>query len=210
MKANLYSHTGVAQGAVDLNATVFGVEPNQHVIWLDVRSIQANGRQGTHKSKERADVAYSTRKLYRQKGTGNARAGSAKSPVRVGGGTIFGPRPHKYNVGVNKKVKDLARRSALSYKAAENSVVVLEDFPMEAPSTKFVVNLLKGLELADKKVLFLTGENEVENIYKSARNIRKVNTRRAIHASTFDILNCHTIVVMKSGLEALTKQLGGV
>jgi large subunit ribosomal protein L4 len=209
MKANLYSHTGAEQGAVDLNAAVFGIEPNQHVIWLDVRSIQANGRQGTHKSKERADVAYSTRKLYRQKGTGNARAGSAKSPVRVGGGTIFGPRPHKYSVGVNKKVKDLARRSALSHKAAESSVVVVEDFAMDAPSTKFVVGLLAGLGLADKKVLILTGEGDATNIYKSARNIRKVNIRSAVHASTFDILNCHTIVVMKSGLEALTKQLGG-
>lgn len=209
MKANLYSHTGAEQGAVDLNAAVFGIEPNQHVIWLDVRSIQANGRQGTHKAKERSEVAYSTRKLYRQKGTGNARAGSAKSPVRVGGGTIFGPRPHKYSVGVNKKVKDLARRSALSYKAGENAVVVLEDFAMDAPSTKFVANLLKSIGLSDKKVLFLTGENDVNNVYKSARNIRKVNTCRAVHASTFDILNCHTVVVMKSGLDALTKQLGG-
>src|SRR5690606_32531803 len=136
MKLSVYSRDGRETGrTVELDEAVFGVEPNDHVIWLDVRAIQAHGRQGTHKTKERSEVARSTRKLYRQKGTGNARAGDAKSPIRKGGGTIFGPKPHAYRVGVNKKTKRLARRSALAYKAQNDGLRVVEDFSLDAPKT---------------------------------------------------------------------------
>src|SRR5690554_5622218 len=142
MELTVYTRDGADSGrTVTLDAHVFGAEPNDHAIWLDVRAAQAHARQGTHKTKERSEVARSTRKLYRQKGTGGARAGDAKSPIRRGGGTIFGPRPHAYRVGVNKKTKRLARRSALAYKAQNNGLRVVEDFSLDAPKTREVAAL---------------------------------------------------------------------
>src|SRR5690606_18470084 len=157
MKPPVYTRDGAESGrTVELDEAVFGLEPNDHVIWLDVRAAQAHGRQGTHKTKERSEVARPTRKLYRQKGTGNARVGDAKSPTRKGGGTIFGPRPHTYSVGVNKKTKQLARRSALAYKLQNDAFRVVEDFGFDAPKTRDMAAVLNALGLAGSKVLFLT------------------------------------------------------
>lgn len=158
---------------VNLSDAVFGIEPNNHVIYLDVKRYLANKRQGTHKAKERNEVAGSTRKIKKQKGTGTARAGSVKSPVFVGGGRIFGPRPKDYTQKLNKNVKRLARRSALSLKAKEQSIVVLEDFNFEAPKTKEFINVLKSLGLEDKKSLFVLSDTN-NNVYLSSRNLKKL------------------------------------
>lgn len=207
MELTVYARTGADTGRkVVLDDAVFGIEPNDHVIWLDVKAIQAHGRQGTHKTKERSEVSYSTRKLYRQKGTGSARAGDRKSPVRVGGGTIFGPRPHEYRVGVNKKTRRLARRSAIAYKLQDGSFRVIEDFSLEAPRTRDVVEMLTGLELAGRKVLVLTAEHD-DVFYRSARNIAKVNVLRASDASTVDLMNAHVVIIQEGAIEPLTEQL---
>jgi large subunit ribosomal protein L4 len=192
--------------SVTLDQSVFGIEPNDHAIWLDVRSIQAAGRQGTHKTKERSEVAYSTRKLYRQKGTGNARSGDAKSPVRVGGGTIFGPRPHKYSVGVNRKTKQLARRSALAYKAKAEALRVIEDFQLDAPKTRDIAQMIGALKLPGRKVLLLTAGYD-ETLYKSGRNIDGVSVMSATAASTLDLMQAQAIVLQEGALEALTQSL---
>lgn len=187
---------------VTLNEQIFGIEPSDHAIYLDVKQYLANQRQGTHKSKERGEVSGSTRKLKKQKGTGGARAGSIKSPTIRGGGRIFGPRPHTYEFKLNKKVKQLARMSALSYKAAENSIVVLEDFNMEAPKTKEFVALQSNLKIADKKSLFVL---PVENnsIYLSSRNLKDVSVITASELNTYQILNAKTIVILEGSLDKI-------
>ena len=207
MKLPVYSRDGSETGrTVELDEAVFGLEPNDHVIWLDVRAIQAHGRQGTHKTKERSEVARSTRKLYRQKGTGNARAGDAKSPIRKGGGTIFGPRPHTYSVGVNRKTKQLARRSALAYKLQGEAVRVVEDVTLDAPKTREVAELLKQSGLADQKVLFLTaGADDV--LYRSGRNLPKLTIRPAAEASTLDLMHAQAVLLQEGAVEALTEAL---
>lgn len=187
---------------VTLNDRIFGVEPSDHAIYLDVKQYLANKRQGTHKSKERSEVAGSTRKIKRQKGTGTARAGSIKSPVFRGGGTVFGPRPKSYEFKLNKKVKQLARKSALTYKARENSIVVLEDFSLEAPKTREMVAIKSNLQIADKKSLFvLPAENN--NIYLSSRNLQDVSVVIASELNTYQILNAKTIVLLEGSVKKI-------
>jgi large subunit ribosomal protein L4 len=207
MKLPVYNRDGGETGrSVELDEAVFGVEPNDHVIWLDVRAVQAHGRQGTHKTKERSEVARSTRKLYRQKGTGNARVGDAKSPTRKGGGTIFGPKPHPYSVGVNKKTKRLARRSALAYKLQGEALRVVEDLRLDAPRTREMVELVRKSGLDGKKVLLLTaGPDEV--LYRSGRNLPKLTVRPATEASTLDLLDAQMVLLQEGAVEALTEAL---
>ncbi|MEZ5105993.1 MAG: 50S ribosomal protein L4 [Draconibacterium sp.] len=187
---------------VTLNEQIFGIEPSDHAIYLDVKQYMANQRQGTHKTKERGEVAGSTRKIKRQKGTGGARAGSIKSPTIRGGGRIFGPRPRNYGFKLNKKVKQLARKSALTYKASENSILVLEDFNFEAPKTKQLVAIKSKLQIADKKSLFVL---PVENnsIYLSSRNLKDVSVVTASELSTYQILNAKAIVLLEGSVQKI-------
>ena len=189
---------------VKLSKNVFGVEPNDHAIYLDVKQYLANQRQGTHKSKERADIVGSTKKIKKQKGTGTARAGSIKSPVFRGGGRVFGPRPRNYSFKLNKKLKGLARKSALSYRAKTNDIYVVEDFSFDKPKTKDFVSMMEALNLNGKKILLLTGKNET-NLYKSGRNISKVNVLEASKASTYDILNNQLLILQKSAIDAISE-----
>jgi large subunit ribosomal protein L4 len=207
MKLNVYARDGADTGrTVTLDDEIFGQEPNDHVIWLDVKAIQAHGRQGTHKTKERSDVAYSTRKLYRQKGTGHARAGDRKSPVRVGGGTIFGPKPHKYSIGVNKKTRRLARRSAIAYKLREDSVRIVETFQLDLPRTRDVVEMLSRLSIDGKSVLILTATHD-DVLYRSGRNIPKVKVRTATDASTLDLVGAQFLILQEGAVDVLTESL---
>ena len=207
MKLPVYTRDGSEAGReVELDDAVFGIEPNDHVIWLDVRAIQAHMRQGTHKTKERGEVAKSTRKLYRQKGTGNARAGSAKSPLRKGGGTIFGPRPHEYKLQVNRKTKQLARRSALAHKLRGDAVRVMEDLQLDAPKTRDVASALQSNGRTSGRTLVLTnGLDDV--LYRSARNIPGVVVCDAAQASTLDLMGAQTIVLQEGAVEALAEAL---
>jgi large subunit ribosomal protein L4 len=187
---------------VQLPDSVFSVEPNDHCIYLDVKSILANKRQGTHKSKERAEIARTTKKLKRQKGTGGARAGSMKSPLFIGGGRVFGPRPRDYSFKLNKKVKDLARQSALTYKAKDNAIAVLEDFNFEAPKTKNFSELLKNLNVSEKKTLMVLG-NANKNVYLSSRNLEGTKVVTASDLNTYDILNAETLILSESSVKAI-------
>jgi large subunit ribosomal protein L4 len=187
---------------VDLADSIFGVEPNDHCIYLDVKSYLANRRQGTHKSKERAEIARTTKKLKRQKGTGGARAGLMKSPLFIGGGRVFGPRPRDYSFKLNKKVKSLARTSALTYKAKDNAILVLEDFNFEAPKTKNYVDLLKNLKLSDKKTLLVLGDQN-KNVYLSSRNLQGTKVVKASDLSTYDILNAENLILAESSVKAI-------
>jgi len=184
---------------VTLNDQIFGIEPSDHAIYLDVKQYMANQRQGTSKSKERGEIAGSTKKIKRQKGTGTARAGSIKSPIFRGGGTIFGPRPRNYGFKLNKKVKQLARKSALTYKANEKSIVVVEDFNFEAPKTKEMVALQNNLQIAEKKALFVL-PTENNNIYLSSRNLQDVSVVIASELSTYQILNAKAIVLCEGSV----------
>lgn len=206
MKLTVYNREGAAAGReVELDDAVFGIEPNDHAIWLDVRAIQAHKRQGTHKTKERSEVARSTRKLYRQKGTGNARAGDAKSPTRKGGGTIFGPRPHEYKLNVNRKTKQLARRSALAYKLQGSALRVIEDLTLAAPKTRDVAGLLKSNGVTGKTLVLTSGLDDV--LYRSARNIPGVEVRSADQASTLDLMGAKTVLLQEGAVGALTEAL---
>jgi len=187
---------------VDLMDSIFAVEPNDHCIYLDVKQFLANQRQGTHKSKERAEISRTTKKLKRQKGTGGARAGSMKSPLFVGGGRVFGPRPHEYGFKLNKKVKALARVSALTYKAKDNAITVLEDFNFEAPKTKNFVDLMKNLNMADKKTLLVLGDAN-KNVYLSSRNIQGAKVVKASDLNTYDILNAENLILAESSVKAI-------
>ena len=187
---------------VELIDSIYAVEPNDHCIYLDVKQYLANQRQGTHKSKERAEIARTTKKLKKQKGTGGARARSMKSPVFVGGGRAFGPRPRDYSFKLNKKVKSLARVSALSYKAKENAIMVLEDFNFEAPKTKNYIDLIKNLNLADKKSLLVLGDVN-KNIYLSSRNIQGAKVVNASDLNTYDILNAQNLILAESSIKVL-------
>ncbi len=189
---------------IKLEDSIFGIEPNDHAIYLDVKQILANKRQGTHKSKQRNEVSGSTRKLKRQKGTGTARAGSIKSPLFRGGGRVFGPVPRDYSFKLNKKVKQLARKSVLSYKAKENAILVVEDFNIEAPKTKEFVNICKNLNVADKKALFVLSETN-KNIYLSSRNLQKQSTISASMINTYDLANAHVLVFTESSVDVLNK-----
>jgi large subunit ribosomal protein L4 len=187
---------------VTLNESIFGIEPNDHVLYMDVKQYLANQRQGTHKSKERSEIAGSTRKLGRQKGGGGARRGDIKSPVLVGGGRVFGPKPRDYSFKLNKKVKVLARKSALSYKAQENAIVVVEDFNMEAPKTKEFINIAKNLKVDGKKMLFLLPEAN-KNVYLSARNLQRTEVMLASALNAYKVLNADVLVVTENSLKAI-------
>ena len=206
MKLTVYTRTGAEAGReIELDDAVFGLTPNDHAIWLDVKAIQAHMRQGTHKTKERAEVSKSTRKLYRQKGTGNARAGSAKSPTRKGGGTIFGPRPHEYNPRVNRKTKQLARRSAIAHKLTAGGLRVLENLVLDAPKTRDIAQLLKGNGLTGRVLVLTNGNDDV--LYRSARNLPGVEVCDATQASTLDLMKARTILLQEGAVEALTSAL---
>ncbi|MFK8044946.1 MAG: 50S ribosomal protein L4 [Crocinitomicaceae bacterium] len=192
--------------AVKLSDTIFGIEPNDHAIYLDVKQILARKRQGTHKSKERADIAGSTRKIKKQKGTGTARAGSIKSPIFRGGGRIFGPRPRNYGFKLNRKVKALARKSALTYKVKENAIVALEDINFDAPRTKDFVALMSSLNLSFEKVLFVTNGNNA-NVHLAARNITGLKVVPAQELNTFDILNANKVVISEGSFETINNIL---
>lgn len=187
---------------VTLSESIFGIEPNDHVIYLDVKQYMADQRQGTHKSKERSEVSGSTRKLGRQKGGGGARRGDINSPVLVGGGRVFGPKPRDYRFKLNKKVKNLARRSALSYKAQEQAILVVEDFNFEAPKTKDFVNIAKNLKVDGKKLLLLLPEAN-KNVFLSARNLQKAHVMVAKDVNTFKILDADVLIVTENSLKAV-------
>jgi len=187
---------------IEICDDVFAVKPNDHAIYLEVKAFLANQRQGTHKAKERGEVAGGGKKPWKQKGRGGARAGSSRSPLWVGGGTIFGPRPRDYRQFVNKKIKNLARKSALSYKVTAEQLIVIEDFNFETPKTKNVSNIIKSFKLAGKRVLFLT-EDYKTNVYLSGRNIEKCKVLSAKDASTYDIVNNQKIIIQKSAVKQL-------
>ncbi len=191
---------------VELSAEVFGIEPNDHAIYLDVKQYLANQRQGTHKAKERGEITGSTRKIKKQKGTGTARAGSIKSPVFRGGGRIFGPRPRSYSFKLNKNLKQLARKSALSIQAKDNNLVVIEDFNFDAPKTKNFVNVLKALDLDSKKSLFVLGESN-SNVYLSSRNLKSSKVVNNSGLNTYSILNANKVVISESSLEGINNNL---
>ena len=191
---------------VDLADVIFGAEPSDHSIYLDVKHYLAAQRQGTHKSKERAEISRTTKKLKKQKGTGGARAGSMKSPLFIGGGRAFGPRPRDYSFKLNKKVKVLARVSALSYKAKENAITVLEDFTFEAPKTKNYIDLIKNLNLADKKTILVLGDTN-NNVYLSSRNLQGAKVVKATDLNTYDIVNAQSIILVESSVKVLESLL---
>lgn len=191
---------------VQLSDSVFGIEPNNHAVYLDVKQYLANQRQGTHKAKERAEVAGSTRKIKKQKGTGTARAGSKKSPLFKGGGTVFGPRPRSYSFKLNKTVKRLARKSAFSLKAKESNLVVVEDFNFETPNTKNFINVLKALGLENKKSLFVLGDSN-KNVYLSSRNLKGSSVVTNSELSTYEILNANNLVLLEGSLEGIVENL---
>lgn len=191
---------------VSLNDAIYAIEPNDHAIYLDVKLILANQRQGTAKSKERSEITGSTRKLGRQKGGGGARRGDIKSPVLVGGGRVFGPKPRDYGFKLNKKVRQLARKSALSYKAQENAIVVVEDFTLEVPKTKAFIEVINNLKLSGKKALFvLPGTDKI--VYLSARNIERVNVMAASALNTYKVLDAEVMVVAEGALGVIDANL---
>ena len=207
MEINVLNIKGEDTGRkVTLNESIFGIEPNDHVIYLDVKRYLAAQRQGTAKSKERSEISGSTRKLGRQKGGGGARRGDIKSPVLVGGGRVFGPTPRDYSIKLNRKVKALARRSALSYKAQENSIVVVEDFTMDAPKTKDFVNITKNLKVEGKKLLLLLPEVN-KNVYLSARNLQRAEVMMASTLNTYKVLNADVVVVTENSLKSIDEIL---
>ena len=191
---------------VQLSDSVFGIEPNKHAVYLDVKQYLANQRQGTHKAKERAEVAGSTRKIKKQKGTGTARAGSAKNPLFKGGGTVFGPRPRSYSFKLNKSLKRLARRSAFSLKVKENNLVVVEDFTFDTPNTKNFLSVLSALGLENKKSLFVLGDSN-KNVYLSSRNLKASNVVTNSELSTYAILNANNLVLLEGSLEGIEDNL---
>jgi large subunit ribosomal protein L4 len=203
MKLDVLKIDGTKSGeSIELADDIFAVEPNDHVIYLSVKAFLANQRQGTSKTKERGEVHGGGKKPWRQKGRGGARAGTSRSPLWVGGGAIFGPKPRDYRQKVNKKVSSLARKSALSYKAKANQIIVVEDFNFEAPKTKNLIDVMSALKVAGKKTLLLTQGN-LSNVYKSGRNIPTMNILEAKNASTYDILNNQVLLLQKSALNEL-------
>ncbi len=207
MKVNVYGIDGQKTSTqVELNDSVFGIEPNDHVIWLDVKAILANRRQGTHKTKGRSEVSGGGKKPFRQKGTGRARQGTIRAPHFVGGGRVFGPQPRDYSQKVNKKVKKLARKSALSHKAKEEKILVVQNFNYDKPSTKEMLNMLKSFELDNKKVLLCTAEY-APMIVKSAGNLYNVEVRESNTFSTYDVLKADTIILQEGALQKVNEVL---
>lgn len=208
MEVAIYNISGAETGKkATLNDAIFGIEPNNHAIYLDVKQYLANKRQGTHKAKQRNEVAGSTRKLKKQKGTGGARSGSILSPLFPGGGRVFGPVPRDYSFKLNKKLKQLARKSALTYKAKENAITVVEDFAMEAPKTKEFIAITKNLKLEDKKILLVLPEtNPVISL--SACNLQNVKVIPASNLNTYDVMNAASIVLAETSIEAVNQMFG--
>ncbi len=192
---------------VTLSDDIFGITPNDHAIWLDVKLILANQRQGTSKAKERSEVSGSTRKIKRQKGTGTARSGDINSPVMRGGGRVFGPRPRDYEFKLNKKLRTLARKSALTYKAQENNIMILEDFRFEEAKTKNFTALLDSLKLSDRKTLFVMPDTD-KNLVLSSRNLKKAKVMRAEMLNTYDILNANNLLIAESSVPIIEEILG--
>jgi large subunit ribosomal protein L4 len=207
MEVKVLDKTGKDTGRkVQLSDAVFAVEPNKHAIYLDVKQYLANQRQGTHKAKERAEVVGSTRKIKKQKGTGTARAGSKKSPLFKGGGTVFGPRPRSYSFKLNKSLKRLARKSAFSLKAKESNIIVVEDFTFEAPNTKNFIEVLKALGIENKKSLIVLGESN-KNVYLSSRNLKVANVVTNSELSTYSILNANNLVLLEGSIDGIEENL---
>ncbi|CAN5647037.1 50S ribosomal protein L4 [soil metagenome] len=207
MEVSIYNIAGKETGRkISLNSSVFGIEPNDHAMYLDVKQYHANQRQGTHKSKERNEVHGTTKKLKRQKGTGGARAGSMKSPLFVGGGRVFGPRPRDYSFSLNKKLKRLARISALTYKAKGNNILFLEDLNFDQPKTKQMLDLVKNLSISDKKTLIVLAQSN-KNVYLSSRNLERNKVVTASDLNTYDILNAQNLIVTESSLPIIESTL---
>ncbi|MGY5352522.1 50S ribosomal protein L4 [Wenyingzhuangia sp. IMCC45533] len=207
MKVSVLDYTGKDTGRqVELSDAVFAIEPNDHAVYLDVKQHLANKRQGTHKAKERAEIAGSTRKIKKQKGTGTARAGSIKSPVFRGGGRVFGPRNRDYSFKLNKNLKRLARKSAFSLQAKESNIIVLEDFNFEAPKTKEFVNVLKALELENKKSLFVLGDSN-NNVYLSSRNLKGSDVVTSSELNTYKVLNAGKVVLLEGAIADIEANL---
>ena len=207
MEVSVYNIKGEDTGRkVTLNESIFGIEPNDHAIYLDVKQFLANQRQGTAKSKERSEISGSTRKLGRQKGGGGARHGDINSPVLVGGGRVFGPKPRDYSFKLNKKVKQLARKSALSYKAQNDGIMVVEDFTFEAPKTKEFVALLNNLKVSDKKLLLVLPEAN-KNVYLSARNLQRAKVQTVSGVNTYRVLDAGVVVFTENALSAIDDML---
>lgn len=206
MELKVFNIEGKEVGSVKLNDAIFGIEPNAHAMYLDVKAIMANRRQGTHKTKQRNEVAGSTKKIKRQKGTGGARAGSIKSPTIVGGGRIFGPVPRDYNMKINKKVKILARKSALSTKAKENAIIILNSVDFEQPKTKQMVEMKKNLQILDKKMLLVVNELK-NNVYLSTRNLTCSKVVTTSQLNTYDILDAKVLAIEESALAVLEQNL---
>jgi len=205
MNLDIYKIDGNPSGKkVKLDKEIFGIQPNDHAIYLSVKAFLANQRQGTHKAKERSEVRGGGKKPWKQKGRGTARAGTIRSPLWIGGGTIFGPRPRNYRQKLPQKVKQLARKSALSYKAKDEQLLVVEDFSFEKPRTKDFVSMMNALKVNGKKILLLTAKNET-NVYKSGKNINKVSVLEASKASTYDILNSQLLIIQHSAVEVISK-----
>lgn len=207
MKLEVYKQDGTKSGeTVELSKEIFEIEPNDHVIYLAVKAYLANQRQGTHKAKERSEVSGGGKKPWKQKGRGGARAGTTRSPLWIGGGSIFGPKPRDYRQKLNKKVLTLARKSALSYKAKANQILVVEDFNFEAPKTKDFVSILNALKVNGKKTLLLTNGTQ-ENVYKSGRNVARIHILEANKASAYDLLNNQVLVLQKSAVNLLESSI---
>ena len=207
MEIKVYNINGSETGrTITLDDSIFAIQPNDHAIYLDCKQYLADQRQGTHKSKERSEIAHSTRKLKRQKGTGGARSGDIKSPVFVGGGRIFGPKPRDYRFKLNVKVKRLARRSALSYKVADNAMTVVENFTFDAPKTKSMIAVLDKLNVNDKKSLFVI-ENQNNFVSLSARNLKNVKVVNACQLNTYDIVNASNIVISEGSISEIVRVL---
>jgi large subunit ribosomal protein L4 len=207
MEVNVLNVSGKETGAkVQLPESIFGIEPNDHAIYLDVKQFLANQRQGTHKSKQRNEIAGSTRKLYKQKGTGGARAGSIKSPLFNGGGRVFGPQPRDYSFKLNKKLKTLARKSALTYKAQDNNIVVLEDFKFDSIKTKTYIQMVADLNVTDVKTLLVLGAAD-NNVYLSSRNLKKAKVITADQLNTYDVLNAGKLLLTAGAVKTLEEAL---
>lgn len=205
MELTIYNIKGEKTSrTITLNDSVFGIEPNDHAIYLDTKQYLANQRQGTHSALEKSTISGSTRKIKKQKGTGGARAGSIKSPLLRGGARVFGPRPRDYSFKLNKKLKQLARVSALSYKARENSIVVIEDFNLEQPKTRFFVDMLSKLQLSEKKTLMVLGASN-NSLFLSSRNLKRARVIRACDLNTYEILKANNLIILESSLSEIEK-----
>ncbi len=207
MDIAVVKYSGESAGRnVSLSSEVFGIEPNDHAIWLDVKSYLANQRQGTHKAKQRNEISGSSRKIKKQKGTGGARAGNIKSPLFKGGGRVFGPVPRDYSFKLNKKVKDLARRSALTYKAKDNSIAIIESFSFDVPKTTEYIKLLSSLSFTDKKTLLVLPDND-KNIVLSGRNIKNAKITTASQLNTYDVMNAEQLILVEGSIEKIDNLL---